>query len=555
MRNSSSHRRAGEVKTRLVPQVPVRVDNDSTTVETDDHPLCRADLELALVKNLKKQVACLEMEVAVLKQAKGQDTHRGALYADKSGSPPERSDLVSSLNLMHPVSTSHVDPFAPWMNTNVKRNGNENIDASIAVERQRRSLHYANTALLQLTTQRLRLEKESVEERLRSEQREKERLSAENARLLMALRVAEKKEEELQQLHKCTLNALNTEQGKRRELEDKLSAGDTLHSKENEESAASSKDIVYEKEYYRVQTDRLRVSLSEGLIRSEELEKQLRAERSQVAVVESKLRTALDEVQRLQRVITDKASVYERMDQHYIEVWTKLQVAVEDCDILHEQLRRRQSESPSASSSCSIGETLRELERISSGLKGSVILGDVTGACGGGTVKMDTIDNVCKVANTPPSIPKQTAPTTTTTTTTTITNTNTNTNTIVAPTSTPATVPLPPAATVPLPPAATVPPPPTATVPLPPTATVPPPPTATVPPPPTATVPLPPTATVPPPPTATVPEAVTLQPQSNSVGVPQQPLQKTIYQELEEVERKIREEEEALLSFLKTWQA
>ncbi|ORC89696.1 uncharacterized protein TM35_000112300 [Trypanosoma theileri] len=529
MRNSSSHRRVGEGKTRLlVPHIPVPGEDDSTAVEADDVPRRHAELESALVKNLKKQVACLEMEVAVLKRAKEQGTHQGTLSADRSGMALERCDAGYPLNMMCPLTTSHVDPFAPWMNVHDERNGNENADSNIYLERQRRSLHHADTALSQLTIQRLRLEKESVEERLRSEQQEKEMLAAENVKLRAALRVSEKKEEELHQLHKYTLNALNTEQGKRRELEDKLSAVGTPNTKDNEETK-SNKDIMYEKEYYRVQTDRLRVSLSEGLVRSEELEKQLRAERSQVATVEAKLRIALDEVQRLQRVITDKASVYERMDQHYIEVWTKLQMAIEDCDTLHEELRRRQGESSSPSSSGSIGETLRGLERISSGLKSGVLLADVSG----GAIGMDTSDNVSKAAKSPSSFPKHSEPiTTTSTSNTNTTNTNTNTNTTG------------------------VPPPPTASVPAPPTATVPPPPTASVPAPPTATVPPPPTASVPaPPPTATVPEAVPLQTQSNPVGVPQPPSQKTIDQELEEVERKIREEEEALLSYLKTRKA
>ncbi|KEG08538.1 hypothetical protein DQ04_06961020 [Trypanosoma grayi] len=517
MRSSSFQQRGEAAKVRVVVPRTSPGAARGTNVDAAGTAPRHAALESALVKNLKKQVACLEMEVAVLKGASGKSSQRNSDVAAAKASTEEGSGAnpcvvegqLSSSSLrsgLSPAGVSHMDPFAMCS------------AAPKAAEKRLQSLRHVDTASLQFTAERLRLEKESVEAQLQYEMREGERMVKENARLNSELRASRGREEELQRLHQGALNALNTEEGRRRELEDKLRAAVVPAVEEG--GTASIEDLVNEKEYYRVQTDRLRFAQQESLIRIEELERQLSVERIQTAAIEEKLCTTQQEVRRSQQADAARIATYKRLDASHAEVCALLRRAVEDCDTLHQQLRQRHTDPSSPSSSVSIGDTLRGLERISSCLKSRHAHGEGSNICsekksgGAFLVKVEgSVDNSHKPS--PNASPLSVA---------------------AAPSSPP-----PPAAVVPPPP------PPTAVVPPPPPPTAvvppPPPPTAVVPPPP------PPTAVVPPPPSdIVVPTAGSFT--ALSSGVPQRPLHDAIDDELESVERRIREEEAALLAYL-----
>ncbi|EKF38576.1 hypothetical protein MOQ_001215 [Trypanosoma cruzi marinkellei] len=295
-----------------------------------------AVLESALVKNLKKQIACLEMEVVVLKRTlmKGSElgAHpKGDEFVGDAFSAETGQNLGSSAADAVPCTASaHVSPRSLW------------IDADKRDMRRQKVVLNANMAALQFTVQRLQLDKEALEGRLRCEEQEKRKMAAENARLFLELRESCGKEEETHTRLSEVLNALNTEQERRRDLENKLRLSAELPPVEGGEGQGA--DLWSEKEYYRVQTDRLRVSQQEKLACIGELEKQLKIERNRAAELESKLSTALEEVQRLNRLTAENSSTYESMDKSYVGMCTLLQMATDDYEALQHQLEKRPTE-------------------------------------------------------------------------------------------------------------------------------------------------------------------------------------------------------------------
>ncbi|RNF17734.1 uncharacterized protein Tco025E_04771 [Trypanosoma conorhini] len=478
---------AARMQRRKQPPVPGAGKEPTAAVGAEGAPPRHAVLESALVKNLKKQITCLEMEVAVLKgSSKTLPELNGATTGNTCAADAAARGLGSAAADTAPTAAhARVHPSTLW------------DDAGEKEARRRESLQSANAASLQFTAQRLRLDKEALEVRLRCEQEEKQKLSMENARLLLALRESRGKGEEAHRRLAEALSALNTEQGRRREVEDKLRVPPPA-----EGDAECREDIFSEKEYYRVQTDRLRVAQQDGLVCIAELEKQLKTERARAAEAESQLCAALEEVRRLNSLAAERSSVYESLDKSYAGMCTLLQMAVDDCDALQHQLRQRQPDAFSPASSVSITETLRGLEQISSALKKEVVEG-VRRADGGKA--LDEERSLCGLDKATFSSP-------------------------------------PPAAAVPPPPAAAVPPPPPAA------AVPPPPPAAAVPPPPAAAVPPPPpAAAVPPPPAAT---AVTSVSAHEPPKIQETSLRDAIDDELENIERRIREEEASLLAYL-----
>ncbi|ESL06668.1 hypothetical protein TRSC58_05655 [Trypanosoma rangeli SC58] len=350
--------RGEAARAELPKQLPVIAAGKESTdgIDVEETAPRHAVLESALVKNLKKQIACLEMEVTVLKGTlkKGAGV-TSTVTGDTSAAEAPRDVGLAPADTVPSATHARVHPSTLWVDS-----GEKDVP-------QRESLHSANVESLRLTAQRLLLDNEALEVRLQCEQQERQKLSIENDSLLLALRESRGNAEETHRRLCEALSTLNTEQRKRRELEDKLRvfAGSLLA----EEDAERREDLFSEKEYYRVQSDRLRVAQQDCLAHIEKLEKQLKTERSWTAEVESRLRAALEEVRQLSSLASEKTGVHESLDKGYAGMCAILQMAVDDCDTLQHQLRQRQSDAFSPASSVSISETLRGLEQISSTLK------------------------------------------------------------------------------------------------------------------------------------------------------------------------------------------
>ncbi|RNE96666.1 hypothetical protein TraAM80_09731 [Trypanosoma rangeli] len=474
VQRSQLGRRGEAARAELRKQLPVSTAGMESTeaIDVEETAPRHAVLESALVKNLKKQITCLEMEVAVLKGTfKKEAELTGAATGDTRAAEAPRDVGFAPADTVPSATHARVHPSTLW------------VDGSEKEALRRESPYSANAESLRATAQRLLHDNEALEVRLQCEQQERQKLSMENDSLLLALRESCSNAEETHRRLREALGALNTEQKKRREMEDKLRvfAGSLLA----EEDAECREDVFSEKEYYRVQTDRLRVAQQDSLARIEKLEKQLKTERTQAAEVESRLCAALEEVRRLSGLASEKTGVYESLDKGCTGMCAILQMAVDDCDRLQHQLRQCQSDVFSPASSVSIDETLRGLEQISFTLKKEAVdkVSHEDGGKASKELSLGSADKATEEAAFPP------------------------------------------------PPAATVPPPPEATVPPPPEATVPPPPAATVPPPPAATV-------------STL--VVAIEP----AKVQEIPLHNTIDDELEAIERRIREEEASLLAYL-----
>ncbi|KAF8283139.1 hypothetical protein TcBrA4_0079740 [Trypanosoma cruzi] len=363
MQRSQSSRLGEGARTQSAKQPPVTAaaKESAAPVSAVEPPPRHAALESALVRNLKKQIACLEMEVVVLKGMLMKGSELGAhskgeeCVGDVSFAEAKRQLGSSAVDGALFTTSAHVSPRSLW------------IDADKRDTRRREVLHNANMAALQFTVQRLQLEKEALEGRLQCEEQVKRKMAAENAQLLLELRESSGKEEGTHTRLSEVLNALNTEQERRRELENKLRLSAEQPPVEGDEEHRA--DLWSEKEYYRVQTDRLRVSQKEKLACIGELEKQLKTERKRAAELESKLSTALEEVQRLNRLTAENSSIYESMDKSYVGMCTLLQMATDDYDALQHQLLKRSTETSLPGSLAHIREKPHEQEHVSSPLQ------------------------------------------------------------------------------------------------------------------------------------------------------------------------------------------
>ncbi|KAG8343932.1 hypothetical protein TRVL_05245 [Trypanosoma vivax] len=390
-------------------------------------------LEAKLVDNLKRQVKVLDAEVAVLrdrlrKGAQGTHVPGGEGAHAAVGAPESTGNEVNGL--LPNNEAGETRPTATEFN-----------DGDKGAVAQPTSARQTQQAVAHFTTEHLRMELEAAREMLERERSSKKALIDENVNLRLLVREARDALKKMKQLHQTALSSLNLEQGRRRELEDKLLDPTAAHMREG--GTGTVDDLLNEKEYYRVQTDRLRVSQQENLSRIESLESQLKEERAHGVDVETKLRASIEEVEYLKMLSAKKAAVYERFDSNCVSMFSGIRLAIEEC----ERLRASCTERPGALQDHALlplSDAVRELQQILTTFNHPYTW---RGAEGGAPA---VFDNPCRCGRTTTvlfsekGIPGEAA-----------------------------AVPAPPAAAVPAPPAAAVPAPPAAAVPAPPAAAVP----------------------------------------------------------------------------------
>ncbi|SCU70957.1 Cornifin (SPRR) family, putative [Trypanosoma equiperdum] len=467
---------------RTEKPAPTGTDGSSTTVRT-------SVLEMELVNNLKRQVAYLEAEATQLKEklkaanelinesntkipkdvTKNENSDNAVVIPEERGTDKVNSAVLPEPNISH---TPH----------GAREDGGNHMFHSYTP---------AYLAGLQFVVDRLRDELVVSAETLCSERRAKENAIEENAVLRLRIQELNFRLEESEKLHHDALNTLNVEQNRRRELEDRLRAGGLPVG--GGDVCSTLEDIVAEKDYYRIQTDRLRVAQREGLTRIQVLEERLKEGRLHAVGMELALRSSSQELEAIQALNERKAAMYERLDKSCTFALKQMREAAETCEKVQHMLFFRSAEAASTDSSV-FRFISCELEKISSALNAS------------SAFVRDDMDTKGMASDEAPRC-------------------------TVAPT---AAVPQPPKAAVPQPPMAAVPQPPTAAVPQPPTAAVPQPPMAAVPQPPAVAVP--------------VASSVGAVP-SSTVNIPEG-LSVAINEELEAVSRKISEAEAVLLSYL-----
>lgn len=398
----------------------------------------QASVELSLVENLKKQIGFLEAQVVCLKRQ--QD-----MAATGAATPKARRATEDGVSSAAPRIAIE-DPLRPGSS------GLAKVPES----------YQAEIVSLQLNLERVLCDCEALQQQRRHYDEERHVMADEICELRTALRAAAQSLAAAEAERQAALEALGAEQAGRRLLEEQLAGGGPAAAK----AAPELTDVLHQKEYFKLQADRLRTQEAVTSARCAAVVTALEVERAESKGLEAQLCAALDRVGELESHEKRMQAFYTRLGGRFITTAATLrrvlEAARQSADpghvAVHEAVAAAVGgDAPMAAAMANMGTFAGEVER------------QLSGAAPEGMSVLAVTPPPAATVSQPPSA---------------------------------AAVPPPPVASVPTPPppAAVVPPPP------PPAAAVPsPPPTATVPalPAPAAAVPAPPAASAVPP----VPEA------------------------------------------------
>ena len=125
-----------------------------------------------------------------------------------------------------------------------------------------------------------------------------------------------------------------------------ISVKETLSQLETKLAKAASglADLQAEKEYYRLQTDRLKVEGAVLDVKCKQAEQQLNAERASIVALEKQYCTSLEQIEALRRDGKSKEDAYREMDHHHTEMRLHQRSLQDESNALEQQLRATRSE-------------------------------------------------------------------------------------------------------------------------------------------------------------------------------------------------------------------
>lgn len=295
-------------------------------------------IQTSLVQNLKQQVACLEaqLQVSRLQQeavARSRRVSQNTSVADLAPpasplAPETPSEPLSvpesvtrhggvELPLQHrsrvwPTDTSTVseDPF-DWSEGSLTRM--RRVPASYQVERN----------ILVHNVESLTHDVEGLQSLVLHLARERDMMAAEVADFHGALREARVENDAMAAECAASLQLLESERALRRAAEDKAD-GSTSNTRAAPSSIAAS-DAVSQRDYFKLQVDRLTEAAARNNARTQSFIEALRQERQNSKALETQLRAAVNRVGLMERREEEVATYYQQLSARFVTVSSTLQ--------------------------------------------------------------------------------------------------------------------------------------------------------------------------------------------------------------------------------------
>ncbi|CCD13394.1 unnamed protein product, partial [Trypanosoma congolense IL3000] len=206
----------------------------------------------------------------------------------------------------------------------------------------------ARTMGLFIAMERLRAKHALDTDMLQCEKQAKDYLIEENSNLRLQIRELQRKMSEKEQLQQA-LNVYDAEEEQCEDTERVPHPGFTSPEKKCIKELLD--DVICERDYYKVQTDRLRVSNQELSTRIGVLQEQLKAENTQMISMESSLLSVMQELHSIKQLHEKKFTVYERLDRSCAVVVKQMQEAVGVCESAQQRiLQYSQDDAPTSTS-------------------------------------------------------------------------------------------------------------------------------------------------------------------------------------------------------------
>eukprot|EP00796_Vickermania_ingenoplastis_P008313 gene8314-5827_t len=248
-------------------------------------------MESNLVDNLNRQVACMEAQIDCLKQ---QIDTRDTRHVDPSTRSSPRSTTPGAW------ATAGAGAEGPAFNSAALR-------AAGVPER-----YWSEMASLEFNLERMLLENSRLQDTVHRLQREKEELVRVAAGLQRDLRETQGELRASVEERRVLLEDLHKEKGRAIDLEQQLSTG--------EKPSARLEDMVHQRDFFKLQTERLEVR--EGLLsaRVAAVRGTAKAERDEAVELKAELAATLERLRVQERTQADQQSFYEELGMRFVSM-------------------------------------------------------------------------------------------------------------------------------------------------------------------------------------------------------------------------------------------
>ncbi|KPI84901.1 hypothetical protein ABL78_6056 [Leptomonas seymouri] len=305
-------------------------------------------IELSLVRNLKRQIACLEAQLRVIKQqqdaaarlrvrkaGKLEDQAAATCTADVAlTGGDERHPKGLALPLPHAQRVHHVDATAE-----VHANSTHDIGVS-RLQSIPEAYQLERSALLH-NVESLTKDIEGLQSLALDVGRERDVMAAEIVQYRAVLRELRVEHEAVTAECAATLMLLESERGLRRAAEDCAAACAKGLPKGGVSGSAdlATVDAVSQRDYYKLQIDRLKTSVAREKARAESLSVALLRERGRASAQEKQLCSALDHITLMEMREHQLAAYYQSLSSRFVTVSAMLRHVLDVVpeDLLHHQ--------------------------------------------------------------------------------------------------------------------------------------------------------------------------------------------------------------------------
>ncbi|KAG5500430.1 hypothetical protein JKF63_03523 [Porcisia hertigi] len=258
-------------------------------------------VEVSLVHNLKRQIACLEAQLRVLKQQQDAVSRADHHYnAPQSGEPTgdaETAELARLEGFEPPLPHRERSPLADVAVGIVKTA--EPPDAAVLRMRRIPEAYQTERSVLLHNIESLTKDVEGLQSLVLHVGRQRDLTAAEVVDLRTALREAKVENDTIAAEFAATLQLLETEQALRRAAEEsarQISTGVISHGRNMAVS-----DAISQRDYYKLQAERTAGALAREKARSHAFSSALQRDREAARILETQLCAALDRIAFMQR--------------------------------------------------------------------------------------------------------------------------------------------------------------------------------------------------------------------------------------------------------------
>ncbi|KAG5499836.1 hypothetical protein GH5_03971 [Leishmania sp. Ghana 2012 LV757] len=302
-------------------------------------PSRQTAVEVSLVHNLKKQVACLEAQLRVLKQQKDTMAHAHRhSNADHEGEPGSPVPALATacltgveLPLPHARRIRHADAAVPSV-TATDPDGT-------AIERMRRipAAYQTERSALLHNVESLTKDVEGLQKLVLHLGRERDLMAAEVVGFRAALREMKVEHDAMAAECAATHRLLATEQALRRAAEENGKQSTTVAS--SHKNVMTTADAVSQRNYYKLQAERGAEALALAKTRIDTLSKALHGEREAAKTLETQLCGALDRIALMERREDELALYYQQLSGRFVTVSATLRHVL---DVVPSELLQQQ---------------------------------------------------------------------------------------------------------------------------------------------------------------------------------------------------------------------